>query len=135
VDAHKVNSLHSQFEVLFARLDEQQRRWVAAVFSEFIGYGGDTVVSRITGMQLKTIRRGRNELEADCDGRPQEHTRLSGGGRPRRLSDTQLDELEQSLLQGATAHGWTNDLWTYDRIAEVIRKHFGMSLCRKTVSL
>lgn len=50
--------------------------------------------------------------------------RRPGAGRPRKLTADQLAELEQLLLQGATAHGWINDLWTTKRIAEMIRRHF-----------
>jgi len=45
-------------------------------------------------------------------------------GRPPTLSDDQIDTLGELLMQGATAHGWQNDLWTAKRVAEVIRKHF-----------
>ena len=43
------------------------------------------------------------------------------------LSDAQLAEVEGLLLQGATAHGWANALWTAKRVAEVIRRHFDVS--------
>jgi transposase len=45
---------------------------------------------------------------------------------PSRLSDPQLQRLEGLLKQGATAHGWATDLWTAARVAEVIRRHFGV---------
>jgi transposase len=45
-----------------------------------------------------------------------------------RLSLSQQQELEQMLRQGAQAHGWPNQLWTTQRIAELIRRHFGVSL-------
>lgn len=52
------------------------------------------------------------------------------GAKPRRrdpaLSDRQLHELEALLLQGASRHGWPNDLWTATRVTEVIRRHFGI---------
>lgn len=48
-------------------------------------------------------------------------------GQPPRLSEPQLQQLEQLLLQGAKAHGWPNDLWTCRRIAELIRQRFGVS--------
>src|SRR5215216_3336214 len=35
-------------------------------------------------------------------------------------SDAQLEQAEQALLKGAKAHGFDTDLWTLDRIAEVI---------------
>lgn len=43
------------------------------------------------------------------------------------LSDQQLRQLEQLLLQGASRHGWPNDLWTAARVQEVIRRHFGIN--------
>ncbi len=49
-------------------------------------------------------------------------------GSPTRLSTRQQQELEQLLRQGAKAHGWPNQLWTTQRIAELIRRHFGVSL-------
>jgi transposase len=47
-------------------------------------------------------------------------------GRPTRLSEEQLGELERLLLQGAVAHGWLNDLWTTGRVAGLIQRHFGI---------
>jgi transposase len=41
------------------------------------------------------------------------------------LSDDQLQQLEQLLLQGAKAHGWHNELWTAARVARLIERHFG----------
>ena len=49
-------------------------------------------------------------------------------GSPPRLSDDQLRQLQALLLQGATQHGWPNELWTGKRVAEMIRRHFGVSL-------
>ncbi len=45
-----------------------------------------------------------------------------------RLSVSQQQQLEQLLRQGAQAHGWPNQLWTTQRIAELIRRHFGIKL-------
>src|SRR5258708_706431 len=45
-----------------------------------------------------------------------------------RLSPEQQRELERLLRQGAQAHGWPNQLWTTQRIADLIRRHFGVSL-------
>jgi transposase len=39
-----------------------------------------------------------------------------------RLSDAQLGQVEQALLEGATANGFTGKLWTLDRIALVIER-------------
>src|SRR6185503_13552647 len=45
-------------------------------------------------------------------------------GAKRRLTDAQLQELETLLDQGATAHGFANELWTAARVAQVIRRDF-----------
>lgn len=43
-----------------------------------------------------------------------------------RLTDDQVRELEGALLEGARAHGWHNDLWSAHRVAEMIRRRFGV---------
>ncbi|MEZ4638477.1 MAG: hypothetical protein R2856_26570 [Caldilineaceae bacterium] len=51
--------------MLLSRLDEQQRRWYVAVEAERIGHGGTELLSKITGINVNTIRaRGREELSA-----------------------------------------------------------------------
>ena len=42
------------------------------------------------------------------------------------MTDEQVKELEGLLLEGAKAHGWHNDLWSAHRVAEMIRRHFGV---------
>ena len=37
---------------------------------------------------------------------------------------TRKQQLEEMLAEGATAHGWPNNLWTAKRVAEVIQRHF-----------
>jgi hypothetical protein len=69
--------------LLISRLDEQQRRWYAAMESERFGHGGDAQVARITGLDPQTIRRGRRELASDLRERPAERVRTPGAGRPR----------------------------------------------------
>ena len=71
--------------LLLSRLDEQQRRWYVAVESNRIGPGGDgdRVLAQITGLDEKTIQRGRQELASSLAERPEQRVRLPGGGRPR----------------------------------------------------
>jgi hypothetical protein len=68
--------------LLFSRLDEAQRRWYVALESNRIGHGGDRLLSQITGMDEKTIRRGREELAASLTDCPPDRVRQGGGGRP-----------------------------------------------------
>ncbi len=79
---HPDRELHRQMILFVDRLDEQQRRWYVALESKRVGYGGDSLLSQITGVDEKTIRRGREELEASLADRPTERVRLPGAGRP-----------------------------------------------------
>ncbi len=81
-EPHPDQELHAQMNLLLSRLDEQQRRWYAAVESLKVGHGGDTLLSLITGLHVDTIRRGREELAAGLQGRPADRIRRPGGGRP-----------------------------------------------------
>jgi transposase len=47
-------------------------------------------------------------------------------GRMPRLSEAQLGEVEQALRRGPRAHGFATDLWTLDRVAEVIETQTGV---------
>jgi len=47
-------------------------------------------------------------------------------GRPPRITPRQRAKLLKSLLRGARAHGFSTDLWTLPRVAEVIARTFGV---------
>ena len=72
---------HHQMNVFLSRLNEQQRRWFAALESKKVGHGGDSLLAQITGMDVETIRRGRRELDDELASRPVEGVRQAGGGR------------------------------------------------------
>ena len=79
---HPDRLYHAQVNLLMSRLDEQQRRWLAALESRKAGYGGDALLALVTGLHSDTIRRGREELDAGLRGRPNDRVRLPGAGRP-----------------------------------------------------
>ncbi|MBW4550739.1 MAG: hypothetical protein KME35_06460 [Aphanocapsa sp. GSE-SYN-MK-11-07L] len=72
---------HEQLNLLMSRLDEQQRRWMAALEAKRIGHGGTQKLREITGLDINTIRRGRRELDTGLVHRPVERIRVAGGGR------------------------------------------------------
>jgi transposase len=47
-------------------------------------------------------------------------------GRPSRLSASQKEKLVKVLLRGPLASGYSTNLWTCRRVAEVIRRKFGV---------
>jgi len=57
----------------------------------------------------------------------------SSPGRPPKLTAVQRRRLVRRLLRGAMAHGYTTELWTTARIAEVIEEHFGVTYHRDHV--
>ena len=79
-DSQKV--IHHRINLLMSRLDEQQRRWYAAVEAERRGHGGIQEVALITGLTEKTISRGIREMKEDLRSRPVDRVRLPGAGRP-----------------------------------------------------
>jgi hypothetical protein len=79
---HPERDDHRQLNLLLSRLDEQQRRWVAAREAMRLGHGGFQRIAEITGLHPETIRRGRDELDNELRDRPTDHVRLPGGGRP-----------------------------------------------------
>ena len=62
-------------------LDERQKRWFAALEAQRIGYGGDKIISKITGISEKTIREGHKDVEKGLSHIPIEKKRKNGGGR------------------------------------------------------
>ena len=80
---HPDRASHRQLNLVLSRLDEQQRRWVAAREALRLGHGGFQRIAEITGLHPETIRRGRDELDAGLRTRPADRVRLPGGGRPR----------------------------------------------------
>ena len=117
-----------------------RRRWAASEAIS-LGWGGIVAVAEATGLSRTTIRRGVAELRdvKSRDGEmPTTPVRRMDGqrhpGRPYKLTDTQVAGLENSMLKGAPAHGWPNDLWTVKRVGILIRRQFGVTLCRGTTS-
>jgi hypothetical protein len=79
---HPDQVLHHHMNVLLSRLDEQQRRWYAAIEANRQGHGGEQLVAQITGLDPHTIRRGRQELAVSLTERPTDRVRVPGAGRP-----------------------------------------------------
>ena len=100
-----------------AELERRRRRAVALVEQG----EAPAVVARIFGVTRSSLHRWRRMARQghDLAAKPVP-------GAKRRLTDTQLQELEGLLDQGAPAHGFPNELWTSARVAQVIRRHFGV---------
>jgi hypothetical protein len=82
VEDHPSKELHRQMNLFLSRSDEQQRRWYVALESRRVGRGGDRLLALITGMNVRTIRCGRRELDHSLHDVPEGRQRRSGAGRP-----------------------------------------------------
>ena len=80
------------------------------------------VVARTFGVHRNSVYRWR-ALARQPDGLA---AKPHPGPEPR-LSPQQHRRLEALLLQGAKAHGWSNQLWTCARIRILIQRHFGVT--------
>ena len=60
--------------------------------------------------------------------------RKKAPGVPSKLSNDQQETLREILLQGATAYGYKTDLWTLRRVADVIKKEFGVTYHFRSLS-
>ncbi len=79
---YELNRWQEQVHLVLSQLDEKQRRLVAGLLSNSVGRGGVTLLSRITGLDRKTVRRGRDELDNDLKDCPPGRVRREGAGRP-----------------------------------------------------
>lgn len=72
------------------------------------------------GSVSQWLKRGREE------GPEALHNRRGGGPKPR-LSEAQLSRLREHLAQGAEHFGFRGDVWTQPRVAELIKREFGVT--------
>jgi len=78
-------------------------------------------VARRIGCHASSVMRWRNAVTA---GGKKALKAKPAPGRPCRLNARQKQQLVRELLKGAIAHGYRTDLWTTQRIAEVIERRF-----------
>ena len=74
---------HHRMNLFLSRLNEPQKRWYVATLSEEENAPSDRELSLITGLDEKTIRRGRAELQEELANAPIGRQRRTGGGRLR----------------------------------------------------
>jgi hypothetical protein len=74
---------HPQITVRLSRLSEPQRRWSGAPLADDPHAPSLSTRAHFTGLDPKTIQRGRQELAAGLADQPPARQRRPGGGRPR----------------------------------------------------
>jgi transposase len=100
---------------------EQRRKQAACLFAK----GESTLAS--VARQLQTSRQSVGRWYHDWkQGGAKALDAAGRAGRKARLSPVQLRKVEETLLQGADAHGFGAELWTLPRVATVIERVTGV---------
>jgi transposase len=73
------------------------------------------------GATERSVRRWQHDAET-----PKRKKHQRPPGRPRRLSESQVQLVARHLKRGAYAHGYADDYWTLDRVARLIWDLFGI---------
>src|SRR5688572_5139179 len=92
-------TLRAKFEALAPTLDERSRRLWAAAEARAIGYGGQSLVAKATGMARSTVFLGLRELAdgpPDLDGRVR---RPGGGAKPLTYHQPGLKAALEALVE------------------------------------
>lgn len=87
-------------------------------------------VARRVGVHRQSVGRWQERLERDGLAGLKKAGRA---GRPARLTPEQLLQLEEELVRGPRAWGYTTELWTTQRVADVIHRRFGVRYHRDHV--
>ena len=78
---HTIVQQHQRLNLFLSRLTEPQRRWYVGMRSQEPDRPSDLELARITGLDRKTIRRGRREVIAGLAELAPDPQRHAGGGR------------------------------------------------------
>jgi transposase len=87
-------------------------------------------IARRLGCHASSVMRWRNAFRSRG---PAGLKAKPASGRPPKLSASQKRRLIRLLAQGATAHGYRTELWTTQRIAELIEQQLGVCYHRNHV--
>ncbi len=119
------SDISEEWLALFGILPESQKRWIAAVKSMEIGYGGVSMVNRATGLSRTTITQGTKEVKnLDGVGLPQTRIRQEGGGRK---SSTAKDEklnrsIEKILTETTAGDPMSSIRWTCKSVRNIAKQ-------------
>jgi transposase len=123
------NSRHERDVPPLKRPEAAEARRLRA--AELLAQGrSQAEVAELVGVSRESVRRWQVRLRA---GGVDALRRRRAGGRPPKLSHAQVEQVEQALLKGAQANGFATDLWTLDRVAQMIHRLTGVRLAAASV--
>jgi len=128
MDTEKI--IEKRFKLLSPFLNEKQRRILAAIEAQILGYGGASRVAKVTGLSRNTVAAGSVELQREkfeVTAPIKERIRKPGGGRKRTIQkDPSLKgDLEQLIEPVTRGDPESALLWTCKsvrRLADELKK-------------
>lgn len=121
--------IRRRYEALSAVLDERGRRLFAAAEARSYGFGGVSVVARVTGMARSTIARGVEEIEQKPEMESGRVRKPGGGRKPKQVADSTLLADLRRLVEPATRGDpmrtllWTSKSLRHLSVALKAQKH------------
>ena len=109
------------------KLLEERRRTVIRFLKQKLSLHE---IARRIGCHASSVMRWRNTLQS---GGRKALKAKPAPGRPPRLTLKQKNQLVHLLTQGAMAHGYRTELWTTQRIADLIERRLGVRYHRNHV--
>jgi len=109
------------------KLLEKRRQTVIAFLKQKLSLHG---IARRIGCHASSVMRWRNAFQS---GGAEALKAKPAPGRPPRLTLKQKQQLVRLLTQGAMAHGYRTELWTTQRIADLIERRLGVRYHRNHV--
>ena len=106
---------------------EERRRSVATFLKQELSLHE---IARRIGCHASSVLRWRNALQS---GGQEALKAKPAPGRPPRLTSKQKKRLVRLLIQGAMAYGYRTELWTTQRIADLIERREGVRYHRNHV--
>src|SRR5215475_5023963 len=119
------HDIQEKYAAIFPRLDEQQRRLIAAADALVLGHAGVATVAHASGLSRTTIHRGQAELAAGST--IDRRVRNAGGGR-KRIAEQEptllhaREALVEPLTRGDPMSPWRWTCKSMRQLAEALRK-------------
>lgn len=113
----------------FTRKEQERRRLTAA--EDLLAGMNHLEVSRKYNVNPSSVCRWNQRLKKQ--GKEGLRQRKPPGN-PCKLSKEQQTDLRKILLDGAAAYGYTTDIWTLQRVAEVIKEEFDVAYHFRSLS-
>lgn len=113
--------IKARLDSVLPLLDEQNHRRYLGAEAKSIGWGGKSIISRLTGVTRRTISKGEQELSGNLDHLSENRIRKEGGGRKKAvdLQPEILKEIERIVSPHTMGDPMNPLIWTSKSAAKI----------------